>query len=63
MLILALDTATETGSLALVEGERLLVEYSLESGTYLSRLLPRLAQLVSPRPAATRQTWEPWGLA
>ena len=46
MLILALDTATETGSLALVEGERLLVEYSLESaGTYLSRLLPRLAQL------------------
>ncbi len=46
MLILALDTATETGSLALVEGERLLMEYSLESaGTYLSRLLPRLAQL------------------
>ncbi len=46
MLILALDTATETGSLALIEGERLLVEYSLESsGTYLSRLLPRLAQL------------------
>ncbi len=46
MLILALDTATETGSLALVEDERLLVEYSLESaGTYLSRLLPRLAQL------------------
>ncbi|MFI5331702.1 MAG: tRNA (adenosine(37)-N6)-threonylcarbamoyltransferase complex dimerization subunit type 1 TsaB [Desulfobaccales bacterium] len=46
MLILALDTATETGSLALVEGERLLVEFSLESaGTYLSRLLPRLAQL------------------
>lgn len=46
MLILALDTATETGSLALVEGKRLLVEYSLESsGTYLSRLLPRLAQL------------------
>lgn len=44
MLILALDTATETGSLALVDGERLLVEYSLESaGTYLSRLLPRLA--------------------
>jgi tRNA threonylcarbamoyladenosine biosynthesis protein TsaB len=46
VLILALDTATETGSLALVEDERLLVEYSLESaGTYLSRLLPRLAQL------------------
>jgi tRNA threonylcarbamoyladenosine biosynthesis protein TsaB len=43
---LGLDTATETGSLALVEGERLLVEYFLESsGTYLSRLLPRLAQL------------------
>ena len=46
MLILALDTATETGSLALVEGEKLLVEFSLErSGTYLSALLPRLAQL------------------
>ena len=39
MLILALDTATETGSLALVEGERLLVEFSLESaGTYIRRV-------------------------
>ena len=44
MLLLALDTATDTGSLALVDGERLLVEYSLElAGTYLSRLLPGLA--------------------
>ena len=44
MLILALDTATDQGSLALVEGETLLLEYSLESaGTYLSRLLPGVA--------------------
>lgn len=44
MLILALDTATDKGSLALVEGETLLVEHSLESaGTYLSRLLPGVA--------------------
>ncbi|MCX5891811.1 MAG: tRNA (adenosine(37)-N6)-threonylcarbamoyltransferase complex dimerization subunit type 1 TsaB, partial [Deltaproteobacteria bacterium] len=46
MLILALDTAAETGSLALVEGEQPLVEYSLESaGTVLSRLLPKLAAM------------------
>ncbi|MCL4501285.1 MAG: tRNA (adenosine(37)-N6)-threonylcarbamoyltransferase complex dimerization subunit type 1 TsaB [Deltaproteobacteria bacterium] len=46
MLILALDTATESGSLALAEGEKLLVETSLErAGTYLSRLLPSLVQL------------------
>ncbi len=46
MLILGLDTATDVGSLALVEDTRLVAEYSLESaGTYLSRLLPRLAQL------------------
>ena len=44
MLILALDTATDQGSLALVEGETLLLEYSLESAaTYLSRLLPGVA--------------------
>ena len=46
MLILALDTATDTGSLALVDGERPLIESSLESaGTYLSRLLPGIAAL------------------
>jgi tRNA threonylcarbamoyladenosine biosynthesis protein TsaB len=46
MLILALDTATDTGSLALVEDEELLGESSLEgAGAYLSRLLPRLAAL------------------
>ncbi len=46
MLILALDTATDTGSLALVEDEEPLWESSLEgAGAYLSRLLPRLAAL------------------
>jgi tRNA threonylcarbamoyladenosine biosynthesis protein TsaB len=41
MLILALDTATEKGSLALVAADRVLMEYTLEShGTYLTRLLP-----------------------
>ncbi len=44
MLILALDTATDQGLLALVEGETPLVEHSLESaGTFLSRLLPGVA--------------------
>ncbi len=47
MLILALDTATDRGTLALVEGETLLAESSLESaGTYLSRLLPGVAALL-----------------
>lgn len=47
MLILALDTATDQGSLALVDGETLLLEYSLESaGTYLSRLLPAVAAAI-----------------
>ncbi len=46
MLILALDTATDRGTLALVEGETRLAESSLESaGTYLSRLLPGVAAL------------------
>jgi tRNA threonylcarbamoyladenosine biosynthesis protein TsaB len=41
MLILAVDTATEQGSLALVAADQLLMEYSLERhGTYLTRLLP-----------------------
>ncbi len=48
MLILALDTATEQGALALVEDETLLVESSLESsGAYLSRLLPGVAALLN----------------
>jgi tRNA threonylcarbamoyladenosine biosynthesis protein TsaB len=47
VLILALDTATDQGSLALVEGEKLLLECSLESaGTYLSRLLPGVAAAI-----------------
>ncbi len=47
MVILALDTATDRGCLALVAGERLLGEVSLESqGTYLTRLLPRLDGLL-----------------
>lgn len=41
MLILALDTATETGSLALVAGDQVLAEYSLEShNAYLTCLMP-----------------------
>ncbi len=46
MLILALDTATDTGSLALVEDEETLGESTLAgAGAYLVRLLPRLAAL------------------
>ncbi|RJR44825.1 MAG: tRNA (adenosine(37)-N6)-threonylcarbamoyltransferase complex dimerization subunit type 1 TsaB [Deltaproteobacteria bacterium] len=45
-LILALDTSTDKGSLALMEGDRLLGEYSLHSpGTYLQHLLPAVEDL------------------
>jgi tRNA threonylcarbamoyladenosine biosynthesis protein TsaB len=45
-LILALDTATEKGSLALVAEGRVLMEYALEShGAYLTRLMPGVAEL------------------
>ncbi|MEJ2671138.1 MAG: tRNA (adenosine(37)-N6)-threonylcarbamoyltransferase complex dimerization subunit type 1 TsaB [Deltaproteobacteria bacterium] len=45
-LILALDTATAKGSLALMAADRVLMEYSLESpGTYLTRLMPGVAEL------------------
>jgi tRNA threonylcarbamoyladenosine biosynthesis protein TsaB len=48
MLILALDTATEEGSLALVADDRVLGEYDLEShGTYLSRVMPGVAALLT----------------
>jgi tRNA threonylcarbamoyladenosine biosynthesis protein TsaB len=47
MLILALDTATDKGSLALVAGERVSGEWALESqGTYLTRLLPGIQGLL-----------------
>ncbi len=47
MLILALDTATDKGSLALMADEELLAESSLESaGTYLQRLLPGVEALL-----------------
>ena len=47
-IILALDTATEKGSLALVAEDKVLMEYSLEShGTYLTRLMPGVAALFS----------------
>jgi tRNA threonylcarbamoyladenosine biosynthesis protein TsaB len=47
MLILALDTATEQGSLALAADDQLLMEYSLEShGAYLTRLLPGIDALL-----------------
>ena len=47
MLLLALDTATETGSLALVAGDRVLMEYSLESpNAYLTCLMPGVAAIL-----------------
>ena len=47
MLILALDTATEKGSLALVAGDRVLMEYSLESpNAYLTCLMPGVAAIL-----------------
>ncbi len=47
MLILALDTATDKGSLALVTEDKLLGEMSLESqGTYLTRLMPGVKALL-----------------
>jgi tRNA threonylcarbamoyladenosine biosynthesis protein TsaB len=48
MLILALDTATERGSLALAAGDQVLLEYSLEShNSYLTRLMPGVAAILS----------------
>ena len=48
MLILAIDTATEQGSLALVEGDRVLGEYALTTpGTFLQHLLPGVEALLS----------------
>jgi tRNA threonylcarbamoyladenosine biosynthesis protein TsaB len=47
MLLLALDTATDKGSLALVAEGRLLGEHLVESaGTYLQRLLPGVEALL-----------------
>lgn len=47
-LILALDTATEKGSLALVAEEQVLREYTLEShDSYLTRLMPEVAALLT----------------
>jgi tRNA threonylcarbamoyladenosine biosynthesis protein TsaB len=47
MLVLALDTATEKGSLALAEDDRLLAEYFLHSpGMYLQHLLPGVEELL-----------------
>lgn len=47
MLLLALDTATEKGSLALLAGDLVLGELSLEiPGTYLQHLLPGVASLL-----------------
>jgi len=47
MLILAIDTATEKGSLALAAGDRVLREYSLEShNSYLTRLMPGVAAIL-----------------
>jgi tRNA threonylcarbamoyladenosine biosynthesis protein TsaB len=48
MLILAIDTSTEQGSLALVEEERVLAEYALAApGTYLKHLLPGVEALLA----------------
>ena len=58
MLILALDTSTDKGSLALVDGERVLAESLLESpGTYLSRMMPGIEALM----AATGRSLEELG--
>jgi tRNA threonylcarbamoyladenosine biosynthesis protein TsaB len=47
-LILALDTATERGSLALVADEKVLRVYVLEShDSYLTRLMPEVAALLT----------------
>ena len=47
MLILALETATEKGSLALVAGDRVLREYFLESpNAYLTCLMPGVAAIL-----------------
>ena len=47
MLLLALDTATEKGSLALLAGDSVLGELSLETpGTYLQHLLPGVESLL-----------------
>jgi tRNA threonylcarbamoyladenosine biosynthesis protein TsaB len=47
MLLLALDTATETGSLALVAAGQVLMEYSLEShNAYLTCLMPGVAAIL-----------------
>ena len=47
MLLLALETATEKGSLALLAGDRVLMEYSLEShNAYLTCLMPGVAAIL-----------------
>jgi tRNA threonylcarbamoyladenosine biosynthesis protein TsaB len=47
LLLLALDTATETGSLALVAADRVLLEYSLESpNAFLTCLMPGVAAIL-----------------
>ncbi|HAY23083.1 tRNA (adenosine(37)-N6)-threonylcarbamoyltransferase complex dimerization subunit type 1 TsaB [Desulfobacca acetoxidans] len=47
MLVLAFDTSTSRGGLALMQGGRLLAEYTLESpASYLNRLLPGIDRLL-----------------
>jgi tRNA threonylcarbamoyladenosine biosynthesis protein TsaB len=47
MLLLVLDTATETGSLALVAADQVLMECSLEShNAYLTCLMPEVAAIL-----------------
>jgi tRNA threonylcarbamoyladenosine biosynthesis protein TsaB len=47
MLLLAVDTATETGSLALVAADRVLLEYALESpNAFLTCLMPGVAAIL-----------------
>lgn len=48
MLLLALDTATERGSLALLEEDRVVGEYALAApGSYLQHLLPSVEALLA----------------
>ncbi len=47
MLLLALDTATETGSLALMAGDQVLLERAIEGhNAYLTSLMPEVAAIL-----------------
>ncbi len=56
MLVLALDTSTSRGSLALVADDRLIAEYTLESSaSYLNRLLAGIDHLLQETEKTIRE--------